>query len=220
MAKFDYDLRCFKRLRQEMYTISYNMYPFFFQYNEVHTFAALYVVTNEERIAHPKLKYVLFRLIFMKQNDLNQSIECFLNSNGICDYNHPALREFVGVRDDANTLGNYMNGLCDALVHQCPEHAYPVENERLIQAERYSLCRILNLDPNHCYPLSIMRLGKDANGNQRYRDPNKFQLALLLMPHAARLYGDNKTITYCFTNDEALAVDEAVAIRRFTAKNQ
>ena len=218
MARFDCDLSCFKRLRQEMYEISYSMYPFFFHYNSIHTFAALYVITKEERDLDPKMKYVLFHLIFMKEDDLDESIECYINSQGICEYNHKLFREFFEIQDNPNAFGNFMGGLCAALVRQCPPHATSIGDPRLLQAERHSLCRKLNLDPDRCYPLKIMRLGEGLNGKQKYRDPNKYQLALRLMPHAAKLYEKEKRITYCFTDDETKAVEESVAIKRFTKK--
>ena len=219
MAKFEYDLSCFKSLRQQMFTYNYNMYPFFYSFNGVNTFVALYVITPEERQLIRRLKYVLFRLIFMNQNNLNNTIECYLNSQGITDYNRDAFINFFHIQQNHQGV-NFMKELCHSLVNQCPSEIHPIKDPDLIKVERHSLCHILGYDPDHCFRKSIIRLNKTIKGKQKHRDPNTFQLALRLFPNAANMYKDDDTVTYAFTGNENESVEESVAIARFIANEQ
>ena len=72
------------------------------------------------------------------------------------------------------------------------------------------LCRKLDLDPEHCYRLSIMRLPQPKK-----RNANKYQLALKVFPRASKQYEDAMDVTYCFTDNPNDEVPEDVAIERF-----
>lgn len=207
MAKYDYNFSCFKQLREEMFELKYNMYPFFYSFNNVHTFAAIFCISDKERKENPELRYVLFRLVFMKKTNLDDALQCFININGITDYDRNNFREYFNIRGIG--YGDFMNDLCKKLVSSCPKHAKEIENEELEYAERHSLCRTLKLNPSKCYRKSIIRL------STKERDPNTYQLALRLFPHAAKQYEKDKSVTYGFTDDKEKEVPEEVAIERF-----
>lgn len=215
MCKYNFDFHCFRNLRNEMYEVQYNMYPFEFCFNRVDTFVAAYIITNDERQENVSLKYVLFRLIFMKQDDLDDVLECYINANGIVEYQRQALMTFFNINYNSCAKEDFMDLFCTMLSNVCPLHATIIQREDLLHVEIHSLCRQLNLDPAHCYRRGIIRLGKDANGKQKHRDPNTYQLALIKFPHAAKQYESETTITYSFTGEENEEVEEAVAIHRF-----
>ena len=215
MSKYAFDFSCFRNLRDEMYKVQYNMYPFEFSFNYVDTFVAAYIITNDERQENVSLRYVLFRLIFMKQDNLDDILECYINANGIVDYQRQALMTFFNINYNPHSRKDFMNRFCATLSMSCPQHAVIIHREDLVRVEMHSLCRRLNLDPEHCYRRGIIRLGKDINGKQRHRDPNTYQLALLKFPHAAKQYENETTVTYSFTREENEEVEESVAIHRF-----
>ena len=108
-----------------------------------------------------------------------------------------------------------MDAFCSALQRQCPPDVEPIEDEELVRVERHSLCRKLDLDPEHCYRLSIMRLPQPKK-----RNANKYQLALKVFPHASKQYEDAMDVTYCFTDNPNDEVAEDVAIERFIQNEQ
>lgn len=204
---YRFDLRCYKQLRQRMYELHLNMYPFLFRYNYNEFFVAAYIITDEERADCPE--YALFRFMFMRRNNLDDTYELYMNSNGILNYNPTELRNYFEIAFDPNGFG-FMKAFCEALQEQCPQNVVPIEDEELVRVERHSLCRKLNLNPEHCYRRAIMRLPKP-----KQRNANKYQLALKIFPHAARQYENAKDVTYCFTENQNEEVPENVAIERF-----
>lgn len=203
----NFDLGCYKHLRERMFDFRFNMYPFAFNYHENRFFVAAYVLTEEERLVCPQ--YTLFRLQFMKRQNLDDTYELYMNSRGILEFNPTELRNYFGIEFDPNGYG-FMDAFCNALRIQCPPDVEPIENEELVRVERHSLCRKFNLDPEHCYRLAIMRLSQP-----RQRDANRYQLALRVFPHASRQYEDALDVTYRFTDNPDEEVPEDIAIERF-----
>ena len=93
----------------------------------------------------------------MRRQNLDDIYELYMNSRGILEFNPTELRNYFDIKFDPNGC-EFMNALCRALSTQCPTDVEPIENEELVRVERHSLCRKLELDPEHCYRLSIMRL--------------------------------------------------------------
>ena len=118
-------------------------------------FVAAYAITEEERNYCPE--YALFRLLFMKQHNLDDTYELYINSIGVLEYDSTGLRNYFDIAFDPNGYG-FMDAFCSALQRQCPPDVEPIEDEELVRVERHSLCRKLDLDPEHCYRLSIMCL--------------------------------------------------------------
>lgn len=118
-------------------------------------FVAAYAITEEERNYCPE--YALFRLLFMKQHNLDDTYELYINSIGVLEYDPTGLRNYFDIAFDPNGYG-FMDAFCSALQRQCPPDVEPIEDEEPVRVERHSLCRKLDLDPEHCYRLSIMRL--------------------------------------------------------------
>lgn len=204
---YNFDLVCYKHLRERMFEFHFNMYPFAFNYRENSFFVAAYILTEEERLVCPQ--YALFRLQFMKRQNLDDTYELYMNSRGILGFNPTELRNYFGIKFDPNGYG-FMDAFCNALRTQCPPDVEPIENGELVRVERHSLCRKFNLDPEHCYRLAIMRLPKP-----KQRDANRYQLALRVFPHASRQYEDALDVTYRFTDNPDEEVPEDIAIERF-----
>jgi len=204
---YNFDLSCYKQLREKMFKLYFNMYPFAFNYRENRFFVAAYVLTEEERLTCPQ--YTLFRLEFMKRQNLNDTYELYMNSRGILEFNPTELRNYFGIEFDPNGY-RFMDAFCGALRAQCPPDVEPIEDDELVRVERHSLCRKFNLDPEHCYRLAIMRLPQP-----KQRDANRYQLALRVFPHASRQYEDALDVTYRFTDNPDEEVPEAIAIERF-----
>jgi len=190
-----------------MLQLGYNMYPFRFNYRNRRCFVAAYIIAEEER--NRCSEHSSFRLLFMNRNNLNETLELYINSGRITDCNITQLRNFFGIEFDPNGFG-FMDNFCQALVDQCPPAAVEIVDDELVNVEIHSLCGELKLDPNQCYRLSIMRLQPP-----RHRNPNKYQLALRKFPHASRQYADARDVTYCFTDDPNREVSEEEAIARF-----
>ena len=204
---YSFSFQCFRTLRDRMFDMYYNMYPFDFYYRNIRYFVAAFVIHNDERDKFPP--YTLFHLNFMKANDLTDTYDLYINSRGILEYNSNELRNYFGIEYDPNGFG-FMRLFCTALCNQCPD-CQEIQNAEMLKIEKYSLCNKLDLDPEHCYRLSIMRLPIP-----KHRDPNKYQLALRIFPNASRQYADAYDVTYCFTSDAEREVTESEAIARFT----
>lgn len=209
---YNYDLSCYKHLRERMYGFRFNMYPFAFNYHGNRFFVAAYVITEEERSKCPQ--YTLFRLVFMRRQNLDDIYELYINSIGILECNLTELRNYFDIEFDPNGC-KFMDVFCCALSAQCPPDVEPIQNEELVRVERHSLCRKLGLDPEHCYRLSIMRLP-----HPKKRNANKYQLALKIFPHASKQYEDAMDVTYCFTANQDEEVPEDLAIERFIQNEQ
>jgi hypothetical protein len=212
MSTHRFDLSCYKYLREKMYKFHFNMYPFSFNFRGNNFFVAAYAITEEERNYCPE--YALFRLLFMKQHNLDDTYELYINSIGVLENDPTGLRNYFDIAFDPNGYG-FMDAFCSALQRQCPPDVEPIEDEELVRVERHSLCRKLDLDPEHCYRLSIMRLPQPKK-----RNANKYQLALKVFPHASKQYEDAMDVTYCFTDNPNDEVPEDVAIERFIQNEQ
>ena len=147
MSTHRFDLSCYKYLREKMYKFHFNMYPFSFNFRGNNFFVAAYAITEEERNYCPE--YALFRLLFMKQHNLDDTYELYINSIGVLEYDPTGLRNYFDIAFDPNGYG-FMDAFCSALQRQCPPDVEPIEDEELVRVERHSLCRKLDLDPEHC----------------------------------------------------------------------
>lgn len=210
MSTFNYNLGCYRVLRQDMRELAYNMYPFYFTYNRETYYIAAYILTDDEREALPQYAYALFHLVFMKRRNLDDTYELYLNSNGILDYNPTKLRIYFGIDFDPNGY-DFIKRFCNALEEQCPPCEAHITDDILLHVEKHTLCRKLEIDPEHCYRLAIVRLPKT-----KQRNANRYQLAKVIFPHATELYADAFDVTYRFTDNPDDEVPEDIAIERFT----
>lgn len=209
-----YDFSSFKKLREQMYEVGYTMYPFTFSYKGIETFVAAYIITDEERKKEPLIKYGLFRLIFMKKTNLDETFECCINSIRFVSCDLTKLRHFFKIPFQKDGTG-FLDYFADKLNRQCPKKAYKIVDPDLVKIERRCLCKKLKLDPERCYRSKIMRLGKKTDGTPKQRNPYKYQLALKVFPRASYIYRDAYDVTYCYTDDPLNEVSEEIAIERF-----
>lgn len=214
-----YDFSSFKNLREKMYQVGYTMYPFVFTYKGIETFVAAYIITDEERAKDPTIQYGLFRLVFMKKNDLDDTFECCINSKRFLICNLTELRHFFKIPFEKDGTG-FLTCFANRLNQQCPQKAYKIVAPDLVKIERRCLCKKLNLDPEHCYRSKLMRLGKKLDGKSKQRDPYKYQLALKVFPHASYIYRDATDVTYCFTDDPEKEIPEEIVIERFNQREE
>lgn len=210
MSTFNYNLGCYRVLRQQMRDFAYNMYPFYFNYNQETYFVAAYILTDKERVSLPQYAYALFHFIFMKRGNLDDVYELYMNSDGILEYNPTELKGYFGINSDPNGYG-FMLRFCNALVEQCPQCTANITDEDLLHVEKHTLCKKLEIDPEHCYRLAIVRLPEP-----KLRNANRYQLAQIIFPHATELYAKAFDVTYRFTDNPDDEVDEDRAIERFT----
>ena len=209
---YSFDLSCYKALREKMYEYHFNMYPFKFNYRENNFFVAAYSIAKKERTQLNQ--YALFHLIFMKQGKLDDTYELYINTNGIIEFNLTELRNYFGIEFAENGFG-IIKAFCCALITQCPPFVKTIEDEELLKVERYSLCKKMGFDPEHCYRLSIMRLPQPKK-----RNANTYQLALRIFPNASKQYKNAMDVTYCFTANPDEEVSEEIAIERFVQNEQ
>ena len=92
---------------------------------------------REERSKCPR--YTLFRLVFMRRQNLDDIYELYMNSRGILEFNPTELRNYFDIDFDSNGY-EFMDAFCRALSTQCPPDVEPIENEELVRVERHSLC--------------------------------------------------------------------------------
>lgn len=85
-----------------MYEVRYNMYPFRFYYKREAYFVVAFILTDKEREKYPEYQYALFRFVFMKRNDLDDTYELFINKLGVLEYNLTELRRYFGIDYDPN----------------------------------------------------------------------------------------------------------------------
>lgn len=144
MSTHRFDLSCYKYLREKMYKFHFNMYPFSLIFVVI-IFVAAYAITEEER--NYCQEYALFRLLFMKQHNLDDTYELYINSIGVLEYDPTGLRNYFDIAFDPNGYG-FMDAFCSALQRQCPPDVEPIEDEEPVRVERHSLCRKLILIQN------------------------------------------------------------------------
>ncbi len=209
---YECDLSCYKTLREKMRQLQINMYPFKFNYRGNNFFVAAYSISKNERTE--LTQYALFHLIFMKQGKLDDTYELYINSREIMEFNLTELRNYFGIEFDSKGI-SFLNAFYSALSTQCPPDIESFEDEELLKVERYSLCKKLGFDPEHCYRLSIMRLPQPKK-----RNANTYQLALSLFPNASKQYKNAMDVTYCFTANPDEEVSEEIAIERFIQNEQ
>ncbi len=148
-----------------------------------------------------------------RRQNLDDVFELYINSGGILEFKPTKYRNYFDIEFDPNGYG-FMDAFYRALSTQCPPDVEPIENEELVRVERHSLYRILELNPEHCYRLSIMRLLYPKK-----RNANKYQLALKVFPHASKQYEDAMDVTYCFTTNQDEEVPEDIAMENTIIKN-
>ena len=209
---YECDLSCFKALREKMRQLQINMYPFKFNYLGNKFFVAAYCISKNERTE--LTQYALFHLIFMKQGKLDDTYELYINSREIMEFDLTKLRNYFGIEFDSKGI-SFLYAFCCALSTQCPPDIESFEDEELLKVEKYSLCKKLGVDPDHCYRLAIMRLPQPHK-----RNPNRYQLALRIFPNASKQYKNAMDVTYRFTANPDEEVSEEIAIERFIKNEQ
>ncbi len=203
-------LKNLKVLRKEMIVNEKAVIVFRFVYKEITYFIAVCLLTEEDR-KKKEAEYALVRLCFMKENNINDFLDCYANSVKITA-GLTELRKFLGVEYQENGL-DWINSFLDRLGKKIPtDVSIPSASEQDVIMR--TICRNENRDPNRIYRNYMFRNGKE-NGKQKHRTEYNGQLASIRFPVLYPRFRNDKTISFAFTDDKKAEKSEEEILWNF-----
>lgn len=192
-----------KLLREKMRENEKAVVVFRFNYKGLNYFIAVCLLTDEDR-KKQEAKYALVRLCFIRQNDLNQYLDCYANtkcfSAGMTE-----LRNFLGVEFQQDGIG-WIQGFARYFGEFIPDNITNMNNQEQHVALQ-TICRHEGRDPNRIYRSYIFRNGKQ-NEQQKHRTEYNAQLASARFFILYPMFKQDRTISFAFTDDPLLEKSE------------
>lgn len=203
-------LKNLKLLREKMRENEKAVVVFQFHYKEIDYFIAVCLITDEER-KKQEAKYALVRLCFMRQDDLNQYLDCYANTK-FFSVDMTKFRNFLGVEFQEDGIG-WIQGFTQYFGEFIPNDITNMNNKEQHVALQ-TICRHEGRDPNRIYRSYIFRNGKQ-NGQQKHRTEYNAQLAsarfLMLYPK----FKLDRTISFAFIDNPLLEKSEEEILSKF-----
>lgn len=207
----------FKKLlqvKQEMEQNERAVYSYLFEYKNTECFVALCIILDEEREKlRPELQTALLRIRFMKSDNLDIYVDCYANENKFLGINATSVRYLFGIPFQPNGMG-FLFYFAQAFANSIPNHIEMMDNV-CTNAAAVTVCEHEHRDKNKISRHSLILLGPDENGKQKYRNSYTFQLAQLKFPRLSKLFENDKKVTFGFNDDIDNEPSEEDIYRRF-----
>lgn len=186
-----------KSLRENDWYIT----AFDFGYND-HNYL---VVFEDLRELDSGTKYYAVALTFIDANDENRILRTYANAYKF-NASYKEIREYFHINgnEDGNAVWTLYNSFNNAM---------PTQYNPLINQYRDTVLNIINERENNegfcCY--KVRRNGKNANGEQIYRSAENTAKTRLLNEELFNILGSDKTISFCYRQNDKLSNTEIIA---------
>ena len=183
---------------------------FSFVYKRESYFVIVERFTN--RASRPE--YMLCKLTFRKKSNINCKLEMNANSERL-DIDAKSLRVYFGIAYVAN-LGKILRQFTRFLGRSVPkEFNVPVDSEsRAVMVD--ALSGGDSEDPSKLYCFKIRRNPLRKDGGPSLRSDFNDNKARLLHPGLYQIFKDDKTVSFCFTNDRNKERSDELILESFS----
>lgn len=189
-----------KLLKRDMDLKGWVIDSFKFNYNdEVFIVLVKLFLGNEKKIE----KYALVKLEFLRQSNLNSSLELEANSNSLFVATQ-TLREYFNIEYNEN-LGDILHQFKQYFSKFIPTEVLEDKNEEQLRIIVASLSKSDSENPNKLYCYQVRRNGDNSNGNLAQRSLYNDNKTRILRPLLYSKLKDEKNISFCYSknkNDE------------------
>lgn len=199
-----------RTLRENMISNEFAVTVVSFDYKNENYYVAICLLTDDDK-KKKVAKFALVRLCFMRENNLNDYLDCYANSTRIIA-GLTELRNFLGVEYQKDGIG-WINGFYDYLGGFIPLQI-PYPNNRETQAILHTICIHEERDPYRTYRKHMFRNGK-INGKQKHRTEYNGQLASFKFPTLYPRFKDDKAVSFAFTDDPNAENTEVYVLKKF-----
>lgn len=202
------NLKC---LRNDMKSNGWIIDVFDFVYKK----QGYFVIVELYREGEIKPGYALCKLKFIKKADPDHVLCAPANSNGIMIDAKP-LREYFGI-EYAPNLGNILSQFSETLGKSIPDKRSDSKSQEQVSVLVNALSRSDSEDPSKIYCFKLRRNPRRSNGTPSQRSMFNDNKARLLRPALYSYFKDDKTISFCFTSEQALERSDAEIIEGFSS---
>lgn len=204
-------LRKLRALRDDMVAKEKAVVVFRFTYKAVDYFVAVCLLTDDDR-KKDDAKYALVRLCFVHADGINNYLDCYANSKSITA-GMTELRSFLGVeyqKDGIGWIEDFLSRLEGTITREVPRTQDTKEYEVIL----HTICRHEKRNPNRIYRNYVFRNGM-SHGKQKHRTEYNAQLAAVRFPSLYKMFKEDKTISFAFSEDAATEKSEEEILSNF-----
>ncbi len=195
-----------KLLKEDMKNKGWTICSFIFSYKSIKYIVLVKrFVENEIRIN----KYALVKLEFMKESDLNDSLEIEANSHRLI-VGAQTLREYFGIKYSDN-LGDILKQFTSQFGNSIPIEIKEENSELEKEAMVHSLSLSDSEDPEKIYCTKVRRNPKGHKRSEFNSDKTKL-LRRSLFEH---FKGDD-SISFCYSKEKTNEKDDATILKNFS----
>lgn len=195
-----------KFLKEDMKNNGWTICSFIFNFkNKNYIVLVKRYVGSVKRIS----KYALVKLEFMKENNLNDSLEVEANSSKLI-IDAKTLREYFGIEYSKN-LGDIINQFSNQLGDSIPTNI----NTEISDIEKKAMVRSLSIsdseDPEKIYCTMVRRNPEGKKRSEFNSDKTK-----LLREDVFKYFKDDETISFCYSKDPEKHNDVSTILKNFS----
>ncbi|MCD7723721.1 MAG: DUF6037 family protein [Clostridiales bacterium] len=210
-------------LRNKLRDLGWKITAFDFKYNSKE-----YVVLFKNQDSDGKridkygneknIRYIAL-LTFIDKNNIERILQFRVNS-GWFDIHFPTFCSYFKISYLNKSHGKFFSQFRSSLNSSIPQnpinnfkHDYTPEIKKVI-AKNYFEENGEKLNRIYCF--GIMRNGKTKKGEQKYRTTDNANFTILMRPELFEYFKDDKTISFCFTDDESREKTDVEIIEGFS----
>lgn len=200
-----------KHLRNDMQSKGWVIDVFDFVYKK----QGYFVVVELYQEGEIRPDYALCKLKFIKKADPDHVLCAPANSNRIM-IDAKSLREYFGI-EYAPNLGNILSQFSETLGKSIPGKRSDSKSQEQVSVLVNALSKSDPEDPSKIYCFKLRRNPKCSNGAPSQRSIFNDNKARLLRPRLYGYFKDDKTISFCFTSEQALERSDEEIIESFSS---
>lgn len=184
-------------LKNDMEEKGWVIDSFLFRYKDINYIVLVKLYTEDEK----KPKYALLKLEFIQQDDFNHRLLVPTHSNGFMTdiVSIIVIKDFFKVEYQVN-LGNFQEQFQEFLASFIPTEVVENKNDTERRVMVMDLSKNDSQNPNRLYCTSVKR-NPNMNGVQQVRSIYNDNKTRLLRPELYREYADERTISFCYSEN-------------------
>lgn len=201
-----------KHLKKDMEKLDWTICSFIFEYKQVK-----YIVLVKRFVGSDKRidQYALVKLHFMKEDDLSYELICEANSLKLL-LSAKEIREYFGIAYRHN-LGDILKQFTESLAACIPSKVTNLEC--VSEIEKIAMVNSLNKsdceDPSKIYCKNVMRNCDGKKRSEFNADKTK-----ILRKQLFDYFKDDKTISFCYSNDPCMEKSDEEILKKFAENNK
>ncbi|GGG07027.1 hypothetical protein GCM10010912_59590 [Paenibacillus albidus] len=186
-----------KLLKKDMEVKKWVIDSFIFSYNNEDFIVLVKLFVENEK---KKEKYALVKLEFLRQSDLNSSLQVEANSNALF-VDTKTLREYFKIEYNEN-LGDILQQFKKCFSRFIPIEVIEDKSDDQLRVIVASLSKSDSENPNKVYCYRVRRNGYKSDGTLAQRSYYNDNKSRILRPFLYQKLKDEKNISFCFSEQE------------------